>query len=82
MRIQGPLRQHSPPGLSDAEVIAETDEALAALLDIDTRYERERDGLDKWVGPEPAKQRLLARLQARRKADREPIVKRLLQLRK
>lgn len=81
MGIQVALRHHSRAGLSGDEAEIEAEEALAALEDIDARYERDREGLQKWLGPERAKERLLARLQARRKADREPVVTRLLQLR-
>ena len=81
MSAQVTFQQHPWAGLSEDEALIEADEALAALEDIDARYERDRDELSKWVGPERAKERLLARLQARRKADRGPIVTRLLQLR-
>ena len=64
-----------------SDLLSETEEALAALDDIDVRYERERAELLNWLGPEQSKKRLLARLQERRRADREPLVQRLLEVR-
>jgi hypothetical protein len=81
MAIHATLEERPPTNLSYSDVIAETQEAIAALEDIDARYERERDGIQRWLGPQQAKERLLARLHARRLAEREPLVRWLLQLR-
>ena len=72
-----------PPisALSTNDPVVEADTAIALLADIDARYERERDALDKWSGSERAKKRMLERLQAHRQAEREPVVERALQLR-
>ncbi len=51
--------------------------ALAALADLDTRYERERDHLEQWTGPEAVKARLIVALEAEWTRSREPIVARL-----
>ena len=71
----------SPAGLAYSDLLAEREEALAALEDIDSRYERERDELQNWLGSPQAKERLLARLNTRRLAEREPLVRWLLELR-
>jgi hypothetical protein len=48
--------------------------AVAGLADIEARYRRDRDGILRWVGPDMAKRRLLARLEASRIRDREELV--------
>ena len=47
---------------------------LAALADMETKYEIERDYLESWPGPRDVKERLLAELELGRRADRERIV--------
>ena len=74
------LEQRSPTSLPEGELASERAEAVAALEDIDARYERERDGIQNWLGPQQSKERLLARLHARRRAEREPLVEWLLQV--
>jgi hypothetical protein len=74
------LEPRSPSGRSDTDLFAERAHAVAALEDIDARYLRDRDGIENWLGPEQSKARLLARLHARRLAEREPLVQWLLQL--
>ena len=80
MAVHVTLNEHSPANLSYSDHAAERQEAVAALEDIDARYERDRDGIQNWLGPQQAKDRLLARLHARRLAEREPLVRWLLQL--
>ena len=53
---------------------------LAALADVETRYEIARDGLEDWSGPDEVKQRLVAELEAGWQREREPVVLRLAQL--
>ena len=81
MTVRVTLEERSPASLSYSDLTAERQEAVAALQDIDLRYEREREGLEIWLGPQHAKERLLARLYARPLAEREPLVQWLLQLR-
>ena len=50
---------------------------LATLADIEVRYEIERDYLESWSGPRDVKERLLAKLEQCRRADRERVVSRL-----
>ena len=76
------ISEHPPiPTLSTNDPVFEAETAIALLADIDARYERERDALDKWSGSERAKKRILERLQAHRRAEREPVVERALHLR-
>ena len=81
MAVHVPLAEGFPTNLSHSDLMAEREEAMAALEDIDVRYERDRAGIQTWLGPEHAKERLLARLHARRMAEREPVVRWLLQFR-
>ena len=53
---------------------------LAALADIETRYEIARDGLEDWSGPGEVKQHLMAELEASWQRERKPVVLRLAQL--
>jgi hypothetical protein len=53
---------------------------LAALSDIEARYEGDREGLKGWSGPEAARERLLNLLEARHRREREPLVQQLAEL--
>jgi hypothetical protein len=53
---------------------------LAALADVETRYEIARDGLEDWSGPDEVKQRLIAELEAGWQRERDPVVLRLAEL--
>lgn len=81
MAVHVRLHEGSPTNASYSDLMAEREEAVAALEDIDVRYERERAGIQTWLGPQHAKERLLARLHARRLTEREPLVRWLLGLR-
>jgi hypothetical protein len=70
------VERRAPSGLSDAESV----DVIAALEEIDARYERDRETIQNSLGPEQSKARLLARLQARRLAERAPLVQCVLQL--
>ena len=50
---------------------------LAALADIETRYEIERDHLARWAGSGEVKDRLLAELEQCYRANRERLASRL-----
>jgi len=47
---------------------------LAILADIEICYEIERDRLESWSGPKAVKERLLAELEQRHRANREGLV--------
>jgi hypothetical protein len=53
---------------------------LAALADLEVRYENDREQLTAWEGPEAAKGRFVAQLEERHQRDREPYVQRLSDL--
>ncbi|WP_114188419.1 hypothetical protein [Microvirga aerophila] len=53
---------------------------LAALSDIEARYDSDREGLKGWSGPEAARERLLDLLEARHRREREPLVQQLAEL--
>ena len=63
-----------------SDLTPEIQRVLAALADVETRYEIERERLDHWSGPTPLKARLIACLEARRQGDRMPLVQRLADL--
>ena len=67
------LEPASLDALSPVELASEMAGAIAALADLEARYERDREGILRWVGPEPSKKRLLARLQDSRARDREEL---------
>ena len=70
--------QQRPLAFSAADLSSAREEAVSALEAIDARFERERDAIRNWPGSQQAKDRLLARLHARRRAEREPLVQWLL----
>src|SRR5215203_762434 len=62
------------------ELLPAMQSTLAALADLDLRFEIERDYLEEWSGPDEVKRRLTAALEAGWQRDREPVVLRLAQL--
>ena len=73
---------HPPPPADEAyaqvdEIVPAVQSALAALADLDTRYEIERKRLEGWPGPKPLKMRLSAALQERYRAERRTFVEQL-----
>jgi hypothetical protein len=76
---QSRIRERRTPAYP-SDLTPEIQRALAALADVETRYEVERERLDQFMGPTPLKTRLLARLEARRQGDRMPLVQRLADL--
>ncbi len=72
---------HTPPVPTYPEdLLPELQRVLAALADLDFRYETERDHLDEWSGPEEVKQRLLADLEQKHRATREPHARQVAEL--
>jgi septal ring factor EnvC (AmiA/AmiB activator) len=53
---------------------------LAALADVEARYEREREHLKAGIEPETNTTQRLAELESRRRREREPCVQRLAEL--
>ena len=62
------------------ELLPAMQSTLAALADLDLRFEIERDYLEEWSGPDEVKRRLTAAFEAGWQRDREPIVQRLTRL--
>ena len=62
--------------------LPELQHALAALADIEIRYEIERDHLESGSVPRAIKESLLAELEQRHRADRELMVTYLQELRR
>src|SRR4051812_38737511 len=63
---------HTPPIPTYPEdLLPELQRLLAALADLDAR-ETKREHLEEWSGPEEVKQRLLADLEQKYRATREP----------
>src|SRR4051812_43565893 len=54
--------------------------ALAVLAEVEARYERDRESLVAWQGPNALKRRCLDQLETRHAREREPVVQRLAQL--
>ena len=72
---------HTPPvPIYPEDLLPELQRVLAALADLDVRYGTERDHLEGWSGPEEMKQRLLAELEQKHKATREPYAMRVAEL--
>jgi hypothetical protein len=67
------------PAASREELQSEIRIVLKALVDIDTRYESDRANLERWMGPEGAK-KFSARVEARRRGERQGLVLRLADL--
>lgn len=63
------------------DLLPQLQQTLATLADLQLRYEIERDQLESWSGPQKIKDRFLAELEQRHRANREPLVLRLIQAR-
>ena len=61
-----------PPRLYPAERLTDLRSVPAALADLETEYEIEREELEAWSGSDEMRQQLLADLEERRLARREP----------
>ncbi|MBQ0822858.1 hypothetical protein KBI52_21965 [Microvirga sp. HBU67558] len=62
------------------DLLPELQATLAALADVEVRYEGAREHLQAWEGPEAIRQHLLAQLEERHQREREPHVGRLADL--
>jgi hypothetical protein len=70
----------SPVSIYPSDLLPQLPKLPAALADIETRYEMERERLEQGSGTEDEKQRLRAELETVWQRDREPIARRLAQL--
>ena len=76
-------RINKPAALSQPErgtLTAEIQRVLAALSEVEACYERDRDCLKGWSGPEAIRARFVEQLDARHAEAREPFVQRLANL--
>jgi hypothetical protein len=62
------------------DLTPEIQSALAALADVETRYEVDRAQMDRLTGPAAWKARLRAGIEARHMRERQPLVQRLADL--
>jgi hypothetical protein len=65
--------QTEVPFYSD-DLFPDLQRTLAILADLETRYEIARDRLERWSGPTEVKDRLLADVEQRYRAKREPLM--------
>jgi len=56
------------------DLLPDLQRTLAILADLETRYEIARDHLERWSGPMEVKDRLLADVEQRYRAKREPFM--------
>lgn len=61
-------------------IMTDIQDALAALADVELRYETDRERLDRWSGPESIKARLLEQVENAHHRAREPLLRRLVDL--
>jgi hypothetical protein len=78
-RVQG----HKPAELSQSDpgtLTAEIQHVLAVLSEVEVRYERDRECLKGWSGPEAIRVRFVEQLEAHHAQEQQPLVQRLAQL--
>ena len=84
MRVRFATLGMSDNGTSRAvhpeELLSEIQSALAALADVDTHYRIEREHLERWLGPDEARDALLSDLHRQHRRERGPLIRRLTEL--
>jgi hypothetical protein len=73
-------RRQLAPELIRSDVNGAIQDALAALADLERRYQERRASLDRWADRGGAKQRLLQALEVQHRKDRQPLVQQLADL--
>jgi len=63
-----------------ADLLPQLQSTLPALADIELRYDRDQEQLQRWAGPEAIKTRFAAQLAERYQRDRTPCGQRLSEL--
>ena len=63
-----------------ADLLPQLQNTLAALADIELRYQSDQEQLQGWAGPEAIKTRFAAQLAERYQRDRTPYVQKLTEL--
>ncbi len=69
-----------PTRVDPADLTPKIQSILAALADVETRYETQRAQVEHWTGPAAWKARLRAGVEARHMRDRQPLVQHLAYL--
>ncbi len=78
-RLHASAREH-PNHADPVDLTSEIQVALAALADVQTRYEADQAQVEQLTGPAAWKARLRAGVEARHLRAREPLVERLAAL--
>lgn len=63
-----------------SDLTPEIRDALAALAEIESRYEQDRERLEGWNGPRNIRRGLFNHLEARHRKERQPLVEHLAEL--
>jgi hypothetical protein len=63
-----------------SDLAPEIRSTLAALAEVETRYESDRECLEGWSGSNAIRLRLLSHLEARHRRERQPLVQQLAAL--
>ena len=63
-----------------ADLLLHLQSTLAALADIEARYQSDQEQLQAWAGPEAIKMRFAAKLAERYQRERNPYVQKLSEL--
>ncbi len=77
---QQPLAPLAQTSSYPDDLLSELQATLAALADLEVRYEIDQEQLEGWTGPEAIKKRFAAQLEERHQREREPYVQRLAYL--
>jgi hypothetical protein len=68
------------PDLIRSDLDGAIQDALAALADLERRYQERRASLERWADRGGAKQRLLQALEVQHRRERQPLVQQLADL--
>jgi hypothetical protein len=63
-----------------SDLAPEIRDALAALAEVESRYEQDHECLEGWSGPKDIRLGLLDHLEARHRQERQPLVEHLAEL--
>jgi hypothetical protein len=63
-----------------SDLAPEIRSTLAALAEVETRYESDRECLEGWSGSNAIRLRLLSHLEARHRRERQPLIELLAEL--
>src|SRR5215203_759676 len=79
--LRAPINKPAALAQADRGVLPpEIQRVLAALSEVEARFESDRECLEGWSGPEAIRARLVEHLDAHHAQAREPLVQRLAEL--